>query len=196
MPAVASCYIGAGMGQPTDDAELVRRISAAALHARDAEADLCARLAPRVRLYGLKHLHASDRADDLVQHVLMALLEALRAGRLEDPERLPRFVLGICRNVATRMKAHAARSVDLPVEEVVVGAITPEPLPVSPGRLFGCLEQLDARASTVLRMTYMEERAPEEIAEGMGTTLGNVRVIRHRAIARLQRCLGIEEDVT
>src|SRR5688572_5444185 len=69
------------------DAELVRRIMAGGGDARAAEAELCRRFAPRVRLYGLRHLRSEDRARDLVQSVLLAVLEAVRAGRVEDPDR-------------------------------------------------------------------------------------------------------------
>lgn len=190
----ASCYSRPGVSQAADDSELVRRIGAAPMQSRADESELCARLAPRVRLYGLKHLRDRDRADDLVQQVLVALLEAVREGRIEDPERLPRFVLGICRNMVTRLRVQASRlttvspeALDVPFEDV-------GPARVSPARLYACLEKLDERAFAVVRMSFMEERLPGEIADALGTTQGNVRVIRHRAVARLQKCLGIEEE--
>jgi len=37
----------------------------------DAEAEMCRRLGPRIRLYGLRHLRSSAAADDLVQQVLL-----------------------------------------------------------------------------------------------------------------------------
>jgi hypothetical protein len=43
------------------DAELVDRIARGA-DVRDAEAELCRRFAPRIRLYGLRHLRSEDRA--------------------------------------------------------------------------------------------------------------------------------------
>lgn len=54
-------------------------------------------MAPRVRLYGLRHLRDGQAAEDLAQDVLMRTLEALRAGRLREPEELASFVLGMCR---------------------------------------------------------------------------------------------------
>jgi RNA polymerase sigma-70 factor, ECF subfamily len=81
------------------DGELVRCI-ALRERAHEAEAELCRRFAPRVRLYGLRHLRTEDRAADLVQSVLLAVLEAARAGRIAEPEHVGRFVLGTCRNVA------------------------------------------------------------------------------------------------
>src|SRR4051812_39917120 len=78
-----------------DDAELVRRIGAG--NAREAEAEMCRRMGPRIRLYGLRHLRDVHAAEDLMQQVLIAVLEALRHGRLREPEKLASFVLGTCR---------------------------------------------------------------------------------------------------
>src|SRR5262245_13481673 len=59
-----------------DDTVLARRIIAAA-PARDAgaEAELCQRLGPRIRLYGLRHLRDAQAAADLTQDVLVLTLQ-------------------------------------------------------------------------------------------------------------------------
>ena len=70
------------------EAELARRIAAAAPAIdREAEAALCRLLAPRVRLYGRRHLRDEEEARDLMQHVMVATLEKLRAGELREPGR-------------------------------------------------------------------------------------------------------------
>src|SRR5207247_5332685 len=89
------------------DLELVHRISTG--NDRDAEAELFRRMAPRVRLYGLRHLRDGYAADDLTQQVLMTTLEALRAGRLREPEKLASFVLGTCRMAVLDLRRGAAR---------------------------------------------------------------------------------------
>src|SRR5215470_4393750 len=94
----------------TPDGQLVWAIAAGADGAGAAEAELCRRFAPRIRLYGLRHLRDEDRARDLVQAVLLVVLEAARAGRIADPERVDRFMLGTSRNVALRIRAGDARS--------------------------------------------------------------------------------------
>ena len=71
------------------DGELVRRIGLGPDAV--AEAGLFDRMAPRIRLYGLRHLRDRDAAEDLVQNVLIVTLEALRAGRLREGDRLARF---------------------------------------------------------------------------------------------------------
>src|SRR5262245_7228564 len=77
-----------------NDADLVERIGSGD---RDSESTFCRRMAPRVRLYGLRHLRDSAAADDLAQQVMITALEALRGGRLREPAKLASFVLGICR---------------------------------------------------------------------------------------------------
>jgi RNA polymerase sigma-70 factor (ECF subfamily) len=91
------------------EAALVRDAALGGQLGREAEAEICRRFAPRVRLYGLRHLRSDDRAADLVQHVLLATLEAVRAGAVEHPDLLHRFVLGTCRNVALRIREREAR---------------------------------------------------------------------------------------
>src|SRR6476646_8204392 len=76
------------------DAELARQIGSGDRIAEDA---LFRRMAPRIRIYGLRHLRDSHAAEDLTQQVLITTLEALRAGRLREPEKLASFVLGTCR---------------------------------------------------------------------------------------------------
>jgi len=184
---------GEGEGDVVGDGELVRRVTAGGEGRAAAEAALCARFAPRVRLYGLRHLGDEDRARDLVQAVLMALIEAARAGRVDEPELVARFVLGVARNTASRMREGAARAVS--VDHEVLARL---PAPVEPERvdvraLLGSLETLDERARQVVWLSFHAERSADEIAGALRTTAGNVRVLRHRAIAALRRCLDAKE---
>ena len=77
------------------DAELVRRIGGGIDTA--AESAFVHRMAPRIRLYGLRHLRNECAAEDLTQDVLTTTLESLRMGRLREPEKLAHFVMGTCR---------------------------------------------------------------------------------------------------
>jgi RNA polymerase sigma-70 factor, ECF subfamily len=76
------------------DADLAPRIADGD---REAEAEMCRRMGPRIRLYGLRHLRSPSAADDLVQQVLVKVLEALRTARLRESDKLVQFVLGTCR---------------------------------------------------------------------------------------------------
>jgi RNA polymerase sigma-70 factor (ECF subfamily) len=172
------------------DGELARIVATSAAGAPAAEAELCARFAPRIRLYGLKHLRDEDRARDLVQAVLVALLEALRAGRVEDLLHVDRFVLGACRNLSLRARHADTRAVPTEDKELAtLSAETPEHDAVDVGALLRCLSSLDLRARTILQLSFYREKTAPEIAAALATSAGNVRVLRHRAMGELRHCL-------
>lgn len=175
-----------------EEAELARRIAQAAPgHAREAETELYRRLAPRVRLYGLRHLRDEQAAADLMQQVLMMTIEKLRAGQLRESERLASFVFGICRMVVLDLRRGGARRArlleqygeDMPVADA---AIAPR---LDHERVARCLDQLAERERAVLLMTFYEEKGADEVAGLLGLSAGNVRVIRHRGLERLRGCV-------
>ena len=179
-----------------DEAGLAKRIAqAGAQGAAAAEAELYRRLAPRVRLYGRKHLRDDQAAADLVQQVLLMTLERLRDGRLREPERLVSFVFGMCRMVvldlrrtyARRERLLAAYGDDVPVADPTAG---PQ---LDRDRLLACLGQLPERERSVLVMTFYEEAPAQAVAKNLGLSEGNVRVIRHRGLQRLRECVTGEE---
>ena len=72
-------------GELEDDAALARAIAQAQPgRAPEAEAELCRRLAPRGRLYGLKHLRDEHAAADLMQQVMM---KRMGGGNFPPPGR-------------------------------------------------------------------------------------------------------------
>jgi RNA polymerase sigma-70 factor (ECF subfamily) len=175
------------------DAAIARRVAEGADDAAECEAELCRRFLNRARLYGLKHLRFDvTAAEDLAQQVMMVLLEALRSGKVADYDRVDRFMLGTCRNVAHSMRRREARVEGtrrrLSVE--LSGAVTPPWDLVESRRVEECLGALPPRESKLLFLIFQEEGTAAEAAESLGTTPGNVRVILHRAIARLRNCVG------
>jgi RNA polymerase sigma-70 factor (ECF subfamily) len=171
------------------DAELARRVARSGGAAAAEERELCRRFAPRIRLYGLRHLRDEDRARDLVQSVLLAVIEALRAGRVEDVDRVDRYVLATCRHLASRARRADTRAEPLDDASLDAAAVLPQTDAVDTGALLMCMGGLDVRSRTVLQLSFYGERSAIEIASALGTTAGNVRVVRHRAIALLRQCL-------
>ena len=171
------------------DADLVRQI--AVERDGDAEAELCRRLAPRVRLYGLRHLRDAYAADDLAQQVLMTTLEALRAGRLRDPEKVVSFVLGTCRMTVLELRRGSHRRQALLEQFGAVLAPVETPAPeLDQERLTRCVQGLKERERSVVVMTFYDEKAGADVARCMGVSEANVRVIRHRALHQLRACMG------
>lgn len=176
-----------------EDANLARRIATAAPGAApDAEAELYRRLAPRVKLYGVRHLRDTHAAADLAQQVLLMVIERLRDGRIREPERLASYVLGMCRMVVLDLKRGEARRQRLLQQfaEDLPGAAMIGAPRLDSGRLAACLDRLAERERSVLVLTFYSERSAAEVAAELGLSPANVRVIRHRALERLRDCMA------
>ncbi|MBI3030614.1 MAG: sigma-70 family RNA polymerase sigma factor [Candidatus Rokubacteria bacterium] len=177
------------------DADLARRVTAAAPgEALAAETELYRRLAPRVELYGLRHLRAEQAAADLVQQVLVLTIERLREGRVREPERLASYVLGVCRMVVLDLKrgeGRRKRALERYAADVPMAESSSSPR-VDLDRLASCLDRLHERERSVLVLTFYSERSATEVAAELGLSPGNVRVIRHRALGRLRECMSGE----
>src|SRR6478735_3812339 len=106
--------------EAVSDEALARRIADGPQGSTAAEeSELYRRFAPRVRLYGRRHLHNDAAADDLAQDVLLLTIERLRAGEVRRPEEIGSFILGTSRmraqaerRIARRREALAARFID------------------------------------------------------------------------------------
>ncbi len=180
-----------------DDGALARRVSAAG-QAPDtaAEAELYRRFAPRVRLYGQRHLRDGHAAADLVQQVLLMTIERLRAGEVREPDRIASFVLGASRMTVldtwrgTRRRETLLDTWGDPTRVYEA----PEPLVLDRDRLADCLAALTERERSVVALTFFADKAADEVGAELAINGGNVRVIRHRALARLRKCLGADEE--
>lgn len=170
------------------DGELARRVAARSGD-EAAENALCARFARRAFLYGVKHLRDEAAAQDLAQEVLLTVLAALREGGVREPDRIASFVLGTCRLVASGWQRRERRRQELSVRMVVETTVEPADDELPPERLYGCLKHLPPREQRLLIMTFHEDRSADEIAAALGLQAGNVRVLRHRALARLRECV-------
>ena len=178
------------MEMEPSDAGLARQIAAGS--DREAEAELFRRMAPRIRLYGLRHFRNEHDAADLVQQVIVTVLEALRADRLREPEKLASFVLGTCRMTVLDQRRGAQRRERL-LEQFGADLLAPAApsLPqLDHEQLTRCVQNLKERERSVVVMTFYEEQTGAGLADFLGVSEANLRVIRHRAIHQLRNCLG------
>jgi RNA polymerase sigma-70 factor (ECF subfamily) len=175
------------------EARVARRIAEAAPGAaRDAEAELYRLLAPRARRFGMRHLRDTHAAADLAQHVLALTIEQLRSGDLREPERVLSFVLGACRlTVTNQLRGERRREALLRryAEAVPMADVHIVPR-LDHLRVADCLERLPERERTVLVMSFYDDQPSEAVGQQLGLSAGNVRVIRHRGIDKLRRCIG------
>jgi RNA polymerase sigma-70 factor (ECF subfamily) len=169
------------------DGDLAMRIASGD---REAEAALCGRMAARIRLYGLRHLRSAAAADDLVQQVLLKMIEALRAGRLREPDKLAAFVLGTCRVTVrdARRSSHRQRRLLEAFGAILVPDQRPTPS-LDLDRMARCVQRLKERERSVVVMTFYDEHTAADVAGVLGISEANARVVRHRAIKQLRGCM-------
>ena len=178
--------------EAVSDEALARRIAGGQPGSTAAEeAELYRRFAPRVRLYGRRHLRNDAASDDLSQEVLLLTIERLRAGEVRRPEEIGSFILGTSRmmahserRVVRRREALAARFMDTAAEIAPSSTVT-----LDAPRVAACLRALAERDRLVVLLTFYAEREAPQIAEDLGVSPGAVRAIRHRAMAHLRDCV-------
>ncbi len=175
-----------------DDGVVARVVAAAdANEATAAETELYRRFAPRVRLFGLKHLSDRAAADDLAQQVMLVVITRLRMGEVREPDQIGSFVLGTSRMMVVGMKRGQRRRAAIFARfESHEDAIAPvNDLALDSARVAPCLASLRERERTILLLTYYADKSAPEIAAAIGTTAGAVRVSRHRALASMRECI-------
>lgn len=174
------------------EARLADRIAGSVSgEAGEAEAELYRLLAPRVRRYGLRHLRDAHAAADLMQQVMAMTIERLRDGRLREPQRVLSFVLGACRLTVMDQRRSERRREEL--LKRYADAVPAADFRVAPRldhqRVADCLERLPERERSVLVMTFYDEQSSDAVGRQLGMSAGNVRVIRHRGVDKLRRCV-------
>ena len=125
----------------------------------------------------------------------MIVVLGLRDGKIEDPSRLDAFVLGVAKNVISSIRRGERRRTTLlerfgPTFEHVTSIEEPR---ADRAKVENCFAKLTPRAQTVLLLTFYADRSADEIATELGASAGNVRVLRHRALAQLHACVGAAE---
>ena len=177
------------------DGELARRIAGPGnAEPHPEEAELYRRFAPRVRLYGRRHLRDDAAAQDLAQEVLLIAIERLRAGGVRNPDEIGSFILSTARLAATARKRTDGRRERLGDQMAVREAVDADFVQaVDLPRMAQCLNALETHARQVIVLTYYAERTAAQIAEEVGGTSGAVRIARHRAMERLRDCMGLRK---
>jgi RNA polymerase sigma-70 factor (ECF subfamily) len=155
---------------------------------RGAESELVEFFARPIYALISARLHDSERARDLTQDVLLAILSALRAGRLREEEALHGFVLATARNhVFTHFRE---RSREPRMEEVSPELTAPriedrleakERMEI----LRKALRRLSADEREILRLTTIDRLAPDQIAARLNLAPEAVRKRKSRALKKL-----------
>jgi RNA polymerase sigma-70 factor (ECF subfamily) len=176
------------------DGDLARRIAGRPKEGAELEGELYRRFAPRVRLYGRRHLRDDAAAQDLAHEVLLIAIERLRAGRVRNPDEIGSFILSTARLTATARRRTDNRRAHLGEQVAMKDRVEADFADaVDLTRVAQCLNALEGHARQVVILTYYAERTATQIAAELGSTSGAVRVTRHRAMERLRDCMGLRK---
>jgi RNA polymerase sigma-70 factor (ECF subfamily) len=147
---------------------------------------------PRVLAFARRRLGDRDAAEDFANEALALTIEALRDGRLGDPDEAGGWVLATCRNLLRNETRKRARRAQLAA--VAQAGPPPSIAPLEPTdpwlRLAFCLAKLRERSRHVLLLSYAHDLDSREIGERMGMSAVAVRAARKRAVDALRTCLG------
>ena len=142
----------------------------------------------KVRLMLLARTQNGEAARDLAQDVLLAVIEALRRGRVLHPERLDCFIRGTARNLANNyLRTRRARQNEVPLPpELRSTADRVEAEDLAKQQLLRRgLESLSDSDREILRLAVVEELSPSLIGERFGISADAVRQRKCRAIRTL-----------
>jgi RNA polymerase sigma-70 factor, ECF subfamily len=162
----------------------------------DSESELARLFYPHLMAMAASRLSDREAAREIVQDTLLAIISALRQGRLREPEKLPAFVVGTGRNLINshvRILARHPEPVTLGVDEAAI----PDPDPDA-GESFlekeerkdvvlDALRGLKAVDRGILYLTLARGLNPREIAVEMGLKPATIRLRKTRALGRLRR---------
>ena len=111
---------------------------------------------------------------------------------MRDTEQIASFILGTSRTMAIDVRRKDVRRERL--REVFCWRPSAFAAPdagatLDLDRLEQCLAQLADRERSVVFLTFYAESSAAAVATDIGVSEGNVRVIRHRALAKLRACV-------
>lgn len=161
------------------------------------EAELVRRFRERLRLFALRRLRDSAAAEDVAQEALRRVVEACRAGRLENPSALPAFVFQTANHICLQQYRSQGREGRALLRLGSEDAQNADPHPLA--TLIGdersaavreALGQLSAEDRDLLRMMYYEDADTAAVAQRLGVTTGALRVRKHRVLGRLAALLN------
>ena len=145
-----------------------------------------------IRMYILRRVGDAAVADDLLSQVFE---DACRGASSYQDRGLPvsawLYVIAHCRVVDY---FRAQRRVQLvPMTACVLfdgGGIDTVIARLDASPLLAALTHLDARYQRVIRLRFLEDWSPAEVARDMHLTVGAVKAIQHRALGALRRALS------
>jgi RNA polymerase sigma-70 factor (ECF subfamily) len=164
------------------------------------EAELVARFWDRVRLFAARRVGDATAAEDIAQETLRRVVEALRAGRVENVDAMAGFVFQTAKHVcmhAHRSAGREAQAMRRLGDPSASGDVQPDALTslVSEerrARVRTALESLAREDRDLLRALYFDQLDTSELSARLGVSHGALRVRKHRALQRLADVLQMQ----
>ena len=130
-----------------------------------------------------------EAAEDIVHDTFVAVIEALRKGKLREPEKLPRFICGVERNIINDFFRDPDNWRKSEIEEDTLWVDASEGLEVEDQcrRLPQAFRSLSKRDQLILFGSVCEGRSDAEIAAMLKISPGCVRQRKSRALKRLRK---------
>ncbi|MFW6202616.1 MAG: RNA polymerase sigma factor [Gemmatimonadota bacterium] len=167
-----------------------------------AEAELVDRFHERLLVFAARRFPDTGSAEDVAQETLRRVIEAVREGRVRDPDALPAYVFQTARHVCLhgvrkarrrrrallRMGGRASALGDDRRGDALDALVGEE----RRARVRAALQRLDASDRELLWMLYFEGLDTAEAADRLEVTRGALRVRKHRALKRLRAALREE----
>ena len=143
----------------------------------------------------IKHRVRWQDTDDLVQDVFAAALEQIDTGQPEEPDKLDRYMMGICRNkILKSWKPRPEDQVDpadqtfVDLVESIEGRLIRKAIEDSEhAKIQRVLARLRARYREVITREFLLGQDRETMAREMGETRENIRLILCRALQRFKQ---------
>ena len=155
----------------------------------EAEALLYARFAARVLYLALRNLRIHADAEDVRSETMLRVIQALRLGKLREPQALPAFVLETAHNVIRERSRREARLTPLDAEPPgAAGLQIDQPFsdPIAKRALGETINAIRPRERAFLRMYYYEELPNDEIARKLGIAAERLRLVKSRTLKRFR----------
>lgn len=159
---------------------------------RSAERDLVDLFYGRVYAMAMARTRDRETSLDLAQEIMLAILSALREGRLRDPAALPGYVSTTARNRISYFFRERGRKPTEPLSSAESDLPSPEENARRQERLRlarRAIEQLTTKEQQILRLTFVESLTAREIGARLALKPEAVRKRRSRALRKARRSL-------
>ncbi len=147
---------------------------------------------PRLLLFFQARTGDRALAEDVAQEVLIAVIAAVQAGQLRDPDSLAGFVFGVARNQLASARRRIVRAREEPLDAAEALALDPVDIVAADERerLHRAIDELDPVDRQILRLTLAGGDGLAAVAQALGLTHDAVRQRKSRAVKRLAASLN------